>query len=231
MAQASTSGFGGAGCSGAFIGPRYVLTAGHCVDDDDVLANPQGIIQAGASGNTFQFSYAGPLSGILYFGNGLGSDIAMIILPKTSVSQSPFWLGLEAMAAAKVGEGVRLYGYPNAGDICWTTLTNPALPPGVFRPNYPLCGTANNRHLYYDTCQITGFYFGDTIFSPCDSTDGQSGGPMLRTKTGNKYVIAVNKGSGKLTAVGPYIWDIYTTMLNFPPTSNFTYVLGQPSLP
>lgn len=175
-------------CSGAFFGPRHVLTSGHCFNAfGDLFPVTTATVQAGASAAT---SLMSATSGSFFVvGNDPEDDLALIVLPDTPAVTKVGFYGWQVLGSGEVGNWVVLRGYPGAGQFCWTQQLHPA---------YPFCGDAPppfaNRILFGVSCPIESLD-GGVLVHECDSTGGMSGGPLSKVGGGDTpRIAAVLKG-------------------------------------
>lgn len=159
--------------SGAFIGPRVVLTAGHCVfmHADGGWARQIRVIP-GRNGTTAPFGSAIGTS----FRSVLGwtrdrdgdHDYAVIVLP-TRLGATVGWMGLANLSLASLlGLNVNNSGYP--GDKPYGTQW--------WNANNVLAVTG--RRLYYRI----------------DTMGGQSGSPVWRFKDGQRHIVGIHTTGG-----------------------------------
>jgi Trypsin len=140
---AAPDGLVGGGCSGAFYGPRQIITAGHCFKNAFRFYFPKIIVNTGASG--LATNYVEISSTFFYFGRSRGTDIAVVILSDTRKVANHGWFGYEDPAAFSggsgpimgMGDGIQIFGYPATLQPCNTYNTNPA---GLVRPGFRFVG-------------------------------------------------------------------------------------------
>lgn len=171
-------------CSGSFIGPRHVLTSGHCFDViGEVLPLSTITVRAGTSSNVTLLTK----STTTYFRLGTlsGTDLALVVLPDTSDVANTGWYGWELLGSGNVGNNMRIYGYPNPSDLCFSPYTH---------PNSPYCGDASNRPILWGAnCWIDDLTSSHIEYK-CDQSGGMSGGPISRSVGTSSRVAGVIKG-------------------------------------
>lgn len=161
--------------SGAFIGPRVVLTAGHCVylHADGGWARQVRVIP-GRNGNTMPY---GDATGTRYWSvkgwvNDRDSDYdyAVIVLP-SALGSRVGWMGLANLSFfSLLGLNVNTSGYP--GDKPYGTQW--------WNANNILAVTG--RRLYYRI----------------DTMGGQSGSPVWRFKDGQRHIVGIHTTGGSV---------------------------------
>jgi glutamyl endopeptidase len=163
------------GCSGAMIGPRTVLTNGHCVYLHDHGGWAQSIrVIPGMNGSSEPF---GAATSSTYWSvkgwterRSSNYDYAVIVLPSSEkLGNAVGWMGMARLSyLSLMGLRVNNSGYP--GDKPYGTQW--------WNANNVLAVTP--RRLYYRL---------DTYF-------GQSGSPLWRLKDGNRHIVAVHNTGG-----------------------------------
>jgi len=163
------------GCSGAMIGPRTVLTNGHCVFMHDhggwvrnvrVIPGKNGASEPfGSAVSTFYHSVTGWTQS-----KSSNYDYAVIVLPPDrKLGNSTGWMGLANLSFfSLLGLQVNSSGYPGdkpAGTQWWNA-------------NNVLAVT--DRRLFYRL----------------DTFGGQSGSPVWRFKDGQRHIVAVHNTGG-----------------------------------
>ncbi len=163
------------GCSGAFLGPRTVLTNGHCVFMHDhggwvrqvrVIPGMNGSTKPfGTATSTFYHSVKGWTES-----HSSNYDYAVVVLPSTQkLGNQVGWMGLANLSYfSLLGLNVNNSGYP--GDKPYGTQW--------WNANNILVVT--DRRVYY---QI-------------DTYGGQSGSPDWRYKDGQRHIVAVHNTGG-----------------------------------
>lgn len=159
--------------SGAFIGPRVVLTAGHCIyiHADGGWARSVTVIP-GRNGSTKPYGQAVGTSFRSVKGwtqsKDSDYDYGVIILP-SALGNTVGWMGLANLSfASLMGLNVNNSGYP--GDKPYGTQW--------WNSNNILAVTG--RRLYYRI----------------DTMGGQSGSPVWRYKDGNRHIVGIHTTGG-----------------------------------
>jgi glutamyl endopeptidase len=165
----------GWGCSGAFIGPRTVLTNGHCVFMHDhggwarqirVIPGMNGSAEPfGAAISTFYHSVKGWTES-----NSSNYDYAVVVLPSNQkLGNQVGWMGLANLSYfSLLGLNVNNSGYP--GD----------------KPYGTQWWNANNILVVTDR----------RVYYLIDTYGGQSGSPDWRYRDGQRHIVAVHNTGG-----------------------------------
>jgi len=163
------------GCSGAMIGPRTVLTNGHCVYMHDKGGWVKQIrVIPGSNGADAPFGSAVSSQFISVDGwvNSASSnyDYAVIILPRShKLGNTVGWMGLANLSFfSLMGLKVNNSGYPGDKDsgTQWWNANNVL--------------AVTDRRVYYRL----------------DTYGGQSGSPVWRFKDGKRHIVAVHNTGG-----------------------------------
>lgn len=159
--------------SGYIAGPGVLVTAAHCVmneDDNDAFFADWVAYPGYTNGSSYQGVSSGWSK--VYYPNGYKTthlpqyDWCICIL-NSPIGNTTGWCGTQSYGSNSEMNGlsVRLLGYP--------------LSPGVGEKQYYTTGTITNTHdLYFD--------------STAKSVEGFSGGPV--TRTSDDYVVGINRG-------------------------------------
>ena len=161
-----------AGCTGSMIGPKLVLTAGHCVYDPETLDWASYVwVTPGQNGLTMPYGWQRVGAASLRSSNGWvlsgnpNFDWGAIVLPdKTLYNQTgAFALGV-ADDLYLTGAGVNIAGYP--GDKTYGTMWAASGPVTAFTSTM--------------------------ISHEVDTIAGQSGAPVWASEGSNRYIVGVH---------------------------------------
>lgn len=168
------------GCSGALIGPRHFLTAGHCMHQggggkgkgwftNRKIAPGQkgaGVFPNGLKNHAWYFSVSG------WFDNADPAyDYGMIVLEDRNDTAHLGWLGWRSSGHSG---GHWTFGYPAWWHSCAASPTN------------GLC----DNFLYGDDNSAFAV-FSKQIGTQADAETGQSGSPIYKWNNGDRRVIAI----------------------------------------
>lgn len=189
VAIRSSAGATSAFCSGVAIGPRHVLTAGHCLYRDGaftkVRADLRVVFGQDGSGNAGENTPYGKRSVVAWVlpngwvdGESRRYDYALLVLDDQTFS--PGWLGFRAYDwTTLLGLNVNINGYPGHSYTCAASPRADGL-----------CG----GYLYHGYGPLL-FVTADELLTHVDWEKGNSGGPLYRFTDGNRYVVGVVSAS------------------------------------
>ncbi len=212
-------------CSGVMVGPRHVLSAGHCFHKDGaftkVRSNLRVVFGQDGSGNSSSNTPLGKRrvvswvfpKGWLDDGN-YKYDYALLILEDSTYS--PGWLGMAAYGWTTLqGLGINTNGYPGHHYDC-------AASPITSGSDKGKCG----GYLYHGYGDID-LVFSGTLYTKVDWEKGQSGSPVYRYNNGQRRVVGVvsrsNSSWNKATRMRQGMFDALCDWIGDFPSSNFSH--------
>lgn len=182
-------------CTGAAIGPRHVLTAGHCLYRDGAFTKDRASLRVvfgqNGSGNSEVNVPLGKRSVVAWvLPNGWINeesrryDYALLILDDSSYS--PGWLGFTAYSwGTLMGLNVNVNGYPGHSYECAASPRTDGLCGGYL------------YHTYGALMMVTD----SELLSQLDWEHGNSGGPLYRLTNGERYVVGLVSASNPVYAI------------------------------
>lgn len=201
------------GCTGAMVGPRHVVTAGHCLwDRGDAEWSVASSIQTGRNGTSWIGNVSlnpGTVPGdqvLWYFtptgfrnaASSLGFDYGILTIP-ARLGEASGWMGRATLSGSGFSSNtIRRRGYPT----CNATTSS-----GVPRVDEPCsddgpageqaCTCRNNsQYLVAGGCSIGEYTTQDSsgwsrvIHHSCDASGGDSGSPLYYSNSNGTPVVA-----------------------------------------
>lgn len=198
----------GGGCSGTLVGPRHVVTAGHCLwSRANQRWSDDFWVRAGANGTSsvarvFVDNDNIPAGQVLWYftpsqyrsttGSTWGFDYGILVVP-SRIGDTTGWMGRVAYTGTAFAQtSVYRRGYP----ACTATLPNGT--PRIDEPN-----PCSENHLYASggTCSLGEYQSVDSsgwsrvVHHSCDASGGDSGSPLYVFHDGAPSVAAVHFAS------------------------------------
>ena len=170
-------------CSGALIGPRHFLTAGHCMHQGGTgknagwLTNRKiapgqkgiGVFPNGLKNHAWYFTVAG------WFDEGYEDyDYGMLVLEDRNDTAHLGWLGWRS---SNQNGGHWTFGYPGFSNNC-------AASPSAD-------GKCNNFQYGDDSSTISPLLMPNMLGTEADAQPGQSGSPIYKYNNGDRRVIGI----------------------------------------